>query len=50
MKRTIDEVIEYVEEQNEGKCKVVSAKIESSFNDLEFEVNVWNVKTDAAGN
>ena len=27
MKRTIDEVIEYVEEQNEGKSKVVSAKL-----------------------
>ena len=45
----MDEVIEYVEEQNEGECKVASAKIESSFDDLEFEVNVWNVKTDTAG-
>lgn len=50
MKRNMDEVIEYVEEQNGGKCKVISAKIESSFDDLEFEVNVWNVKTDTAGN
>ncbi len=50
MKRNMDEVIEYVEEQNGGKCKVISAKIESSFDDLEFEVNVWNVKTDTARN
>ncbi len=40
-------IIEYVEEQN--KCKVLSAKIESTYNDLGFKVNVWNVKTDTEG-
>ena len=49
MKRNIREVIYYVEEQHQGKCKVISAKIEKSFDDLDVEVNVWNVKTDKEG-
>ncbi len=44
-----EDVSKYVEEQFEGKCRVLSAKIESTFNDLGFEVRVWNVKTDIEG-
>lgn len=49
MGRTYEEVTEYVENQNQGKCKVLSAKTEHTFEDLGFKVNVWNVKTDADG-
>lgn len=49
MERTYEDVAEYVEKQSQGKCKVLSAKTEHTFNDLGFEVNVWNVKTDVDG-
>lgn len=49
MTRKYEEIVEYVEEQHEYKCKVVSAKVEQHFEDLGFKVNVWNVKTDREG-
>lgn len=49
MAKTYQEVVEYVEEQNQYKCKVLSAKPENRFFDLGFEVTVWNVKTDVEG-
>ena len=49
MKRTYDDVVNYVENQSNGKCKVVSAKPEHSFDDLGINVNVWNVKTEVDG-
>lgn len=49
MAKMYQEVVEYVEEQNQYKCKVLSAKPENRFSDLGFEVTVWNVKTDAEG-
>lgn len=48
-KRTFEDISEYVEYQSQYKCKVLSAKPEQTFNDLGFEVNVWNVKTDTDG-
>lgn len=45
MARTYEEIAEYVENQSQGKCKVLSAKPEHTFEDLGFRVNVWNVKT-----
>lgn len=49
MRRTREDVAEYVENQSQGKCKVMSAKPEHTFNDLGVEVKVWNVKTDVDG-
>lgn len=49
MRRTYDDVANYVENQCNGKCKVISAKTEHSFKDLGIIVNVWNVKTDVDG-
>lgn len=49
MKRTYDDVVNYVENQSNGKCKVISAKPEHSFDDLGIIVKVWNVKTDVDG-
>lgn len=49
MKRTYDDVVNYVENQSNGKCKVISAKPEHSFDDLGIIVNVWNFKTDVDG-
>lgn len=49
MARTYEEIAEYVENQSQGKCKVLSAKPEHTFEDLGFRVNVWNVKTDVDG-
>lgn len=48
-KRTLEDVTEYVEWQCQNKCKVLSVKTEHTFNDLGFEVNVWNIKTDTNG-
>lgn len=48
-KRTFEDIAEYVEWQNNNKCKVLSAKPEHTFNDLGIEVHVWNVKTDSDG-
>ncbi|MGE6666704.1 hypothetical protein [Paenibacillus xylanexedens] len=47
--RTYVDVAKYVEEQNQNKCKVLSAKPEQTFEDLGVEVRVWNVKTDNEG-
>lgn len=49
MERTYEDVILYVENQSQGKCKVLSAKTEHTFEDLGYKVNVWNVKTDVDG-
>lgn len=49
MARTYKEVAEYVEWQNHGAGKVLSAKPEHSFDDLDDTVTVWNVKTDNDG-
>lgn len=49
MGRTYEDVARYVEDQSQGKCKVLSAKPEHSFEDLGIKVNVWNVKTDVDG-
>ena len=49
MARTYEEIAEYVENQSQGKCKVLSAKPEHTFEDLGFRVNVWNVKKDVDG-
>lgn len=49
MTKTNKEVIKYIEEQFDNKCKVVSAKSEKDFNDLGYKVNVWNVKTNNEG-
>ena len=48
MGRTFKEVTEYVEWQNHGAGKVLSAKPEHHFDDLGDTVTVWNVKTDNA--
>lgn len=48
-KRTFTDVSEYVERQNHGECKVISAKPEQVFDDLGVDVTVWNVKTDTDG-
>jgi hypothetical protein len=45
--RTKEEVENYVEGQ--CKCNVIHSKPEQSYNDLGFEVTVWNVKTDEDG-
>ena len=49
MGRTFKEVTEYVEWQNHGAGKVLSAKPEHHFDDLGDTVTVWNVKTDNDG-
>lgn len=49
MSRTYEDVTRYVEDQSQGKCKVLSAKTEHTFDDLGHKVNVWNVKTDNDG-
>ena len=49
MGRTYKEVAEYVEWQNHGAGKVLSAKPEHNFDDLGDPVTVWNVKTDSDG-
>lgn len=48
-KRTFEDVSQYVEGQNQHKCKVISAKPEQNFDDLGVDVTVWNVKTDTKG-
>lgn len=49
MARTYEDVAAYVEWQNHGKGKVLSAKPEHHFDDLGDTVTVWNVKTDNDG-
>lgn len=48
-KRTYEDVSKYVESQSQHKCKVLSAKLEQQFDDLDLDVTVWNVKTDTDG-
>lgn len=48
-KRTLEDVVQYVESQCKDECKVLSAKPEQHFNDIGEEVRVWNVKTDLEG-
>jgi hypothetical protein len=48
-KRTLEDVVQYVESQYKTECKVLSAKPEQYFNDMDEEVRVWNVKTDLVG-
>ena len=49
MERTYKDIISYVEWQNHGEAKVLSAKPEHHFDDLGDKVTVWNVKTDRDG-
>lgn len=49
MKKNYKEIIKYVEKQFENKCKVLSAKIENTFDDLGSDVRIWNIKTDVEG-
>ena len=44
-----EDVSKYVESQSQHKCKVLSAKLEQQFDDLDLDVTVWNVKTDTDG-
>lgn len=48
-KRTLEDVVQYVENQCKDGCKVLSAKPEQHFNEMDEEVRVWNVKTDLEG-
>ena len=48
-KRTYEDVSKYVDSQSQHKCKVLSAKPEQQFDDLDLDVTVWNVKTDTDG-
>jgi hypothetical protein len=43
------QVEKYVEQQCRGKVKVIHSKSEQSYNELGFEVTVWNVKIDKEG-
>lgn len=43
------QVEEYVEWQCRGKAKVIHSKPEQSYNELGFNVTIWNVKTDNEG-
>lgn len=43
------QVEEYVEWQCRGKAKVIHSKPEQSFNELGFDITIWNVKTDNDG-
>lgn len=42
-------VEEYVESQCDAETKVISSKPEQKYNDLGYEVTIWNVKTDKEG-
>lgn len=46
---TKKQVEEYVEWQCRGKAKVIHSKPEQSYNELGFNVTIWNVKTDNEG-
>lgn len=48
-KGTLEDVVRYVENQCKDGCKVLSAKPEQHFNDMDEAVRVWNVKTDLEG-
>lgn len=48
-KITLEDVVQYVENQCKDGCKVLSAKPEQHFNEMDEEVRVWNVKTDLEG-
>lgn len=43
------QVEEYVEWQCRGKARVIHSKPEQSYNELGFNVTIWNVKTDKEG-
>lgn len=43
------QVEDYVEWQSRGKAKVVNSKPEQEYNELGFEITIWNVKTDNEG-
>jgi len=43
------QVEEYVEWQCRGKAQVIHSKPEHTFNELGFEITIWNVKTDNDG-
>ncbi|MHA6482366.1 hypothetical protein ACX1C1_10760 [Paenibacillus sp. strain BS8-2] len=43
------QVEDYVEWQCRGKAKVIHSKPEQTYNELGFEVTIWNVKTDNDG-
>lgn len=49
MSRSYKDIVAYVELENNGEAKVVSAKPEHTFTDLGDNVTVWNVKTDCDG-
>jgi len=43
------QVEEYVERQCKGNAKVINSKPEHTYNELGFNVTIWNVKTDNDG-
>lgn len=43
------QVEDYVEWQCRGRAKVISSKPEQSYNELGFNITIWNVKTDHEG-
>lgn len=43
------QVEEYVEWQCKGEAKVIHSKPEQSYNELGFDITIWNVKTDNDG-
>ena len=43
------QVEDYVEWQCRGKAKVINSKPEQSYNELGFDITIWNVKTDNDG-
>jgi len=43
------QVEEYVEWECRGKAKVIHSKPEQTYNELGFNVTIWNVKTDNDG-
>jgi hypothetical protein len=43
------QVEEYVESQCHGTAKVIHSKPEQSYNELGFDITIWNVKTDNDG-
>lgn len=39
-----NEITEYIESQFDRKTKVINLKPEHSYNELGFQVTIWNVK------
>lgn len=43
------EITNYIESQFDGKTKVINLKPEHTYNELGFNITIWNVKTDNEG-